>query len=294
MDISFISEFVALAETKNYSATAYQLHMAQATLSRHIQSLERELGHPLFVRTTRNVELSDFGHIYLPYARQIAENARKADAARIAFEKQSEAKTMIGVARNPDLFMAAELIAGFRREYPDIPIQVFEGSLKELRQEFDSGRLNVISMAYSSWEKPQHNFIPAGQSFLSAIMPKSHPLAGCETIPLKYLENVPLLVPEQTSFTFQYLLHIFQQEDMRPDIVYQGNTTGLERLLKEGMGIFIQDQTIARSQMSEDFVFRRLEPDISYTFGLEYRERLRKNEQIYVRYIEKQIGERCS
>lgn len=289
MDVSFILEFAALADTKSFSATAYQLHMSQAALSRHIQSMERELGHPLFVRTTRNVELSDFGQIYLPYAKQIAESVRQAGAAILAYEKRPAAKTMIGICHNPDLFLAAELITGFRREYPDIPIQVFEGSLKELRREFLAGRLNIISMAYSRQETPGERFIPAGESCLAAVMPKSHPLAKYEKIPLKSLETVPLLVPEQTSFPLQYLLHLFKQEEIHPDIVYQGNSTGMGRLLKEGMGVFIQDKAIAATLTDEHLTLRTLEPDISYAFGLEYGDNLTKSEKIYVKYIEKQL-----
>ena len=293
MDISFILEFVVLADTKSFSAASYQLHMSQATLSKHIQSMERELGHPLFIRSTRNVEISEYGQIYLPYARQISENVRKAEAARIAFEKRTNTRTVIGVVHNPDLFMATELISGFRREYPEIPIQIFEGSLKELRHEFLTGNLHIISMAYSTWEKPQNHFIPAGRSCLAAIMPGNHPLARYDAVPLKELENVPLLVPEQTSFTFQYLMHVFQQKDIYPDIVYQGNTTGVKQLLKEGMGIFIQDKAIAGTQIDEHLVMCCLEPDISYIFGLEYQDNLTKNEKIYVKYIEKMLVHSC-
>ena len=191
MDISYVLEFVVLADTKSFSAASYQLHMSQAALSKHIQSMERELGHPLFIRTTSNVEISEYGQIYLPYARQISENVRKAEAARIAFEKRSDARTIIGVVHNPDLFMATELISGFRREYPGIPIQIFEGSLKELRREFLMGRLHIISMAYSTWEKAQNHFIPAGKSRLTALIPKDHFLAEYESIPLRHLGNVP-------------------------------------------------------------------------------------------------------
>lgn len=289
MDISFILEFVVLADTRSFSATAYQFHMSQAALSRHIQSMERELGHPFFIRTTRSVELSDYGQIYLPFAKQIADSVHKAENARIAYERECNIKTMIGVVHNPDLFLETELIADFRKEYPDIPIQIFEGSLKELRQEFLEGRLHIISMAYSKWEKPQYKFIPAGKSCLAAIMPKDHPFASFERIPLKSLENVPLLVPERTSFPFQYLLHAFWQEDIHPDIVYQGNTTGVGHLLKEGMGILIQDMAIAETQMDEHLAIRKLNPDISYDFGLEYRDNLTKNERIYVKYIEKRL-----
>lgn len=289
MDVSFILEFVELAEIKSFSATAYHLHLSQATLSRHIQSLERELGHPLLIRTTRNVALSDYGQVYLPFAKQIAESVREAEAATLAYEKQQDAKTIIGVSRNPDLFLATELIAGFRREYPHIQIQIFEGSLNELRREFSEGHINLVSMAYPKQEMPRHRFIPAGESCLTAIMPQDHFLAEYKAIPIRCLENVPLLVPEQTSFPFQYLLRMFRQEGIHPNIVYQGNSTGIGHLLNEGMGILIQDQAIAGTQIDERLVIRKLEPDISYIYGLEYGARLTKNERTYVNYAKTKL-----
>lgn len=118
-------------------------------------------------------------------------------------------------------------------------------------------------------------------------MPQNHLLAKYDKLPLKHLENVPLLVPEQTSFPYQYLLRILRQEGIHPDIVYQGNTTGVEHLLKESMGIFIQDKAIAETQMDGQLVIRLLDPDISYTFGLECQESLTKNEKMLETFIRK-------
>ena len=103
------------------------------------------------------------------------------------------------------------------------------------------------------------------------------------------LENVPLLVPEQTSFPFQYLLRMFRQEGIQPNIVYQGNSTGIGHLLNEGMGILIQDQAIAGTQIDERLTIRKLEPDISYIYGLEYGARLTKNERTYVNYAKTKL-----
>ena len=55
MDISYMNEFVVLAEVKKYSAAARRLHISQPTLSRHIQAMEAELGFALFDRTTREM-----------------------------------------------------------------------------------------------------------------------------------------------------------------------------------------------------------------------------------------------
>jgi DNA-binding transcriptional LysR family regulator len=80
MDTRYISEFVSLAETLSYSRTAHDLHLSQSSLSRHIQMMEKELG-PLFIRSTRRIELSPGGRIYLPWAKKITAAQQAAEAA---------------------------------------------------------------------------------------------------------------------------------------------------------------------------------------------------------------------
>lgn len=79
MELSFLQDFVVLAETQKFSAAAQKLHISQSTLSRHIQALEAELGCVLFHRTTRDMELSAYGTLYLPYARKILHTANTAE-----------------------------------------------------------------------------------------------------------------------------------------------------------------------------------------------------------------------
>ena len=69
MDINYFREFVILAETKNYWAASERLFIGQSSLSKHIKTLEKSLGAALFDRTSRKVELTEFGKRMLPYAR---------------------------------------------------------------------------------------------------------------------------------------------------------------------------------------------------------------------------------
>jgi LysR family transcriptional activator of glutamate synthase operon len=69
--LSYIKEFITLAETRKYRVAAKKLSISQASLSKHIKHVEWELGIPLFNRTTRKMELSEFGALMLPHARQI-------------------------------------------------------------------------------------------------------------------------------------------------------------------------------------------------------------------------------
>ena len=61
MDIQIIREFLDLAFTLNYSKTAERVFISQSALSKHIASLEKELGVQLFVRSKHSVRLTPIG-----------------------------------------------------------------------------------------------------------------------------------------------------------------------------------------------------------------------------------------
>ena len=83
MELNYLQEFVTLARTLHYSEAAEELFVSQATLTRHIQALEQELGEPLFSRTTRKTSLTEFGQAFLPYAESMVQlqNSSAASAA---------------------------------------------------------------------------------------------------------------------------------------------------------------------------------------------------------------------
>ena len=68
MDVERCKEFVVLAQTRNFLEASNQLFISQSSLSKHIKSLEKELGVTLLDRSTRKVELSSIGRVFLPFA----------------------------------------------------------------------------------------------------------------------------------------------------------------------------------------------------------------------------------
>lgn len=86
MSLSQIRYFVAVAEAGNVGKAARQLRVAQPPLSRHIRSLEEELGTQLFSRTSRGMTLLPTGEVFLSHARRILEAV---DDALVATRSQA-------------------------------------------------------------------------------------------------------------------------------------------------------------------------------------------------------------
>jgi LysR family transcriptional activator of glutamate synthase operon len=71
METEYLNNFAVLAKTGSFSEAANALFISQSTLSKRIFKLESILGVTLFNRTTKHVELNEFGKVYLKYAKQM-------------------------------------------------------------------------------------------------------------------------------------------------------------------------------------------------------------------------------
>ena len=118
-----------------------------------------------------------------------------------------------------------------------------------------------------------------------AILPAGYSYDTYHKIQLCAREQVKLIVPEEKEILYRYLFEMLEREGIRPNIFYQGNPSGLSALLTENMAILIQDIARARMQLADDLVLRDLMPPIVYTFGLEYRDSLSKNEKAFVDFV---------
>ena len=68
IDIRHLEYFVEVARQKSFSKAAIISHVSQSAISKMIKNLETELGTSLFNRTSKYVQLTDTGIIFLDQA----------------------------------------------------------------------------------------------------------------------------------------------------------------------------------------------------------------------------------
>src|ERR1700754_2777264 len=96
MDLRQLRYFVAVAEELHFSRAAVRLSLAQSALSGQMRQLEREIGGPLLVRSTRRVELTPAGSALLDDAREILAAADGAFERACALARGESGELRIG------------------------------------------------------------------------------------------------------------------------------------------------------------------------------------------------------
>jgi DNA-binding transcriptional LysR family regulator len=137
-----LAYFVAVADTRHFTRAADQAGVAQPSLSQQVRALERELGAPLLHRARGNVSLTDAGEALLPVARRMLADADS--ARRHIREVLNLARGRVRLGATPSLCtgLLPLVLAGFRREHPDIELILHESGSRDLQRALTEGALD--------------------------------------------------------------------------------------------------------------------------------------------------------
>ncbi|WP_049579128.1 LysR family transcriptional regulator [Streptomyces sp. SBT349] len=143
MELRQLEYFVAVAEECHFTRAAGRLRVAQSGLSASIRSLERELGAALFLRSTRQVQLTAAGRALLIEARRalaVTDAARDAVAAVQGLLRGSLA---IGSLQCQPAVDLPTVLSRFIADHPGLDIRLRQGGSRELTELVLTGRLDV-------------------------------------------------------------------------------------------------------------------------------------------------------
>lgn len=195
-----LEAFVAVATELHFGRAAERLHIAAPTLSELIRRLERELGTPLFTRTTRQVALTSAGAELLTRSKVILDEAAAAKAAvrRVA---DGEAGTVrLGITPPAAPALAPHLINLFAAQAPQVAVDLQRMWLPNLLDAVATGDIDVALTCGPVLE-------PAGiatevfcaERLVVGLRP-SHRLADRDTITLSELAHEMLGTAPESLF----------------------------------------------------------------------------------------------
>src|SRR3954464_6974437 len=175
MELRQLEYFVAVAEEQNFTRAAERVHISQSGVSAQIRQLEREVGAPLFDRSTRTATLTVAGKAAL-------EHARAALAATIALTQAVgevtdliRGRLTVGMVTGCTVTPLFEALAAFHRAYPGVEVSLLEDGSDRL---VDAGHAGAVDLALvgtaNSTPDGLHAFTITSDR-LVAVVPPGHP-----------------------------------------------------------------------------------------------------------------------
>jgi DNA-binding transcriptional LysR family regulator len=177
LDLRLVEYFVAVAEELHFGRAAERLHIAQPSLSQQIRRLEQQLGVTLLDRSSRSVQLTTAGQVFLREGRRALAQAQGV----ISSTRAAGAELLtIGFYGSAGKALLPAVLAAFHERRPATEVSVREillGSIDEILE----GKVDLAFTRLMPDQTELEVEIIATEPRVLALS-RTHPLAGRETL----------------------------------------------------------------------------------------------------------------
>jgi DNA-binding transcriptional LysR family regulator len=256
MEIRHLRYFLAVAEELSFSRAAARVYLSQPALSQQIRKLEEELGVGLFSRTRRQVELTEPGRMLLEGTQQaLVQIDQSVRAVREASGAESS-RLRVGFPEYANHTPLARILQDFQRRSPGVELEQHELlTLQQTLQQIDELRRGTLDLGFLLLpvEEETLELEHVLRIELIAALPENHPLAERDEIPMRELEEEPLILFSRRFHPgcYDYVVSCCKSAGFRPNIVqrnepqlYSGATTYRMVASKAGIGIVVPPMNV--------------------------------------------------
>jgi DNA-binding transcriptional LysR family regulator len=262
--------FRSVATLLSFTKAANELFISQPAISKHIQELEKEYGVQLFDRIGNRIQLTRAGQLMLDHACKIIDAYQNLDFDMKKLTEKSGGELRIGASTTISQYVLPELIAEFRKLYPDIRITLLSGNSHEIEDALAAGRID-LGMVEGIKRQPTFKYTPFMKDELVAFVHCSNPLAQQDEISLNLLRQTPIVLRELGSGTLDVIQKALQENGIAlSDLNIEmnlGTTEGIKHFVEHSLSMgIISIRAIYRSIYEQ--VFKVLEPNSRSTIGV--------------------------
>ncbi|OTG85620.1 RpiR family transcriptional regulator [Acinetobacter sp. ANC 4558] len=224
MELRHLRYFITVAEELNFSKAALKLYTAQPSLSQQIKDLEEDVGVQLLYRTKRKVELTEEGAVFLEQARLTLAQADKAVtmARQVLLSKQQMLR--IGFVPVAEMKVFPYVLPNIRVQSPDLKIELLSMNDSEQIKALKRNELD-LTFTRQNLQSDEVNSQFVLREPLIFILPKDHPLAKYEKIPVQALNGIDFIIPaiEQSPILHHTILEFAKKNHIEFNIVHKAD-----------------------------------------------------------------------
>ncbi|AEF94524.1 transcriptional regulator, LysR family [Desulfotomaculum nigrificans CO-1-SRB] len=242
MNLSTLQTFITVAEKKNLSLAAQEIHITQPAISKQLGALEAHFGTPLVERKGRGVVLTPAGEVFYRYAREMLDLMHRAERDIRNMSGEIRGRLVIWASTIPGHYILPPIIGLFKKAFPDVRTQLQIGDSKEVIRKLleETAHLGAVGVL------PNNKRVEGIKFFtdeLVVIVPPDHPFASLKEVTVSQLAKEPLVWRETGSGTRAVVENLLSQGGVTPDklniALEFGSTGAVVTAVEAGAGISV-------------------------------------------------------
>ncbi len=259
MEIRHLECFLAVARCGNFTKAAEQIHISQPSISKMIKEIEAQMKIELFYRDTKHVELTDAGIVFLEQAQQIVALFDNLTTNIDGLLAQKSGKIRIGVPPITSVTMFSQVLGVFKKEHPNIELQLFEFGSKTIEKSVQEGELDIGIVSTPVTNEELYEMFWLTRDSLEVVMHPEHSLAAHSTVTMSNLAEESFVLYSKDFRLHDQIIERCHSEGFDPKIMFE--TSQLEfmiQIVAANVGIVLLPTRICRQLDSSQVVSRPL------------------------------------
>lgn len=229
---------LTVCEMGTISKAAAKLNYSQSAVSQTIQSFEKDLGVPLFKRSKSGVQVLPGAEDIICSLRHIVEEEKRISGIADQLKNMQQGLVRLGSIASIATTWLPQLLSAFSVCYPNIKFELYVEPFKEIRAMLDE---EIIDFALTSQMEAQgFEFVSLVKDELVLILPTDHPFASSVSVPVSWLENQTLIIPDKgADHEIREILENHNVSFCKSQYIVKEDYATAIRLVECGLGISI-------------------------------------------------------
>ena len=247
--------FYKAAKNLNFTAAANELFITQPAVTFQVKSFEEYCELKLFKKRGRRVYLTDEGKSLFEYAARIFQYEKEIENAIDEMRELKRGVLRLGTTKTYARYFMPLMITSFHKNFPNIKIQLNEGSSADMIYSLVDFKIDVAIIA-KAIDHAGVNFFPFSREEMALIAAPDYPLAGKKEVSFKELAKEPFIMKENGSGTRKLVEELFARAKCKPNILMEtSNTEFIKQLVNRGEGVsFLVKEAVAAELKNKDLI----------------------------------------
>ena len=227
MTFEQLSYFIAIVENDTFFDAACEMNISQSSLSKQIMKLEKELDLTLFDRTTRSATLTQAGEFFYNEAKQLIEHYKLTLENIQIFKSLHENKLHIAVLPIQTQYNLNALFNSFRKENPDIELQITEVEDDRLIEGISKNEYDLIIARETMFDKSKFKTYPLAKDELIVAISSEHKLSQRDKLTLDDIKNENFILMNPYTSIYQLCINKLKENNIDANIIRTARTESI-------------------------------------------------------------------